>query len=160
MIFGLCVALVVLVLDQLSKLYVSGIFESPSEVLVVGSYFNIIEAWNTGVSFSMLDGGGFWGAVMLSTLSAVVVAFLLIWLGKEKSRVVQVALGMIIGGAAGNVIDRIRFGAVYDFLDLHYENLHWPVFNVADVFICLGAFLIIVYSIINRHEITLKEGGK
>jgi signal peptidase II len=65
---------------------------------------------------------------------------------KEEDKVMQVALGLVIGGAFGNVIDRLRLGAVFDFLDFHLGTSHWPAFNVADSCICVGAVLLIVYS--------------
>jgi len=73
---------------------------------------------------------------------------LLYWLKSEKSFVAQIALGMIIGGAIGNVADRIRLGAVFDFLDFHIGESHWPAFNVADSFICIGATILILQSVV------------
>ena len=109
------------------------------------------------VAVSLFDNGGIWGTIILSAFALAVVAFLLSWLKNEQSRLVQAALGMIIGGALGNVADRIRFGAVYDFLDFYYNGWHWPAFNAADSFICIGAFLIIVHSLLNHKKQSLKE---
>lgn len=81
-----------------------------------------------------------------------IILFLLLWLRKEQSRVLQVALGLIIGGAVGNVIDRIRLGAVFDFLDFHIGEQHWPAFNVADSFICIGAGIIIIHSLFIKDK--------
>ena len=83
----------------------------------------------------------------LTVVALVIVAFLLNWLRKENSKTVQVALGLIIGGAIGNVIDRVRLGAVFDFLDFHLGGSHWPAFNAADSFICIGAMMIIVHGL-------------
>lgn len=84
---------------------------------------------------------------MLSGAALLIVAFLLFWLKNETNRWGQAALGMIIGGAIGNVIDRVRLGAVFDFLDFHIGENHWPAFNVADSFICIGATILILQGI-------------
>ena len=157
MILGLIIAAVAFAVDQLSKNFIANLFAADAAVKSFGSYFNVVEAWNTGVSFSMLNNGGVWGTVLLSIFAIAVVVFLLSWLKNEPSKTVQVALGLIIGGALGNVADRIRFGAVYDFLDFHYRTWHWPAFNAADSFICIGAFLIILHSLLTRKKHSLKE---
>lgn len=157
MILGLIIAVAAFALDQLSKCFIAKLFAVDAAAKSFGGYFNLVEAWNTGVSFSMLNNGGVWGTVLLSIFAIGVVVFLLLWLRHEPSKTVQVALGLIIGGALGNVADRIRFGAVYDFLDFHYGTWHWPAFNVADSFICIGAFLIILHSLLTRKKHSLKE---
>ncbi len=157
MILGLIIATAAFAVDQLSKYCIAKVFAADAAVKSFGAYFNIVEAWNTGVSFSMLNNGGVWGTVLLSIFAICVVLFLLSWLKNEQSKTVQVALGLIIGGALGNVADRIRFGAVYDFLDFHYGTWHWPAFNAADSFICIGAFLIILHSLLTRKKHSLKE---
>ena len=121
-------------------------------MIIYTSYFNLVRAWNTGVSFSMFNDWGMWGVVLLSLLAFGIILFLLLWLRKEQSRVLQVALGLIIGGAVGNVIDRIRLGAVFDFLDFHLGEQHWPAFNVADSFICIGAGIIIIHSLFIKDK--------
>lgn len=95
----------------------------------------------------MFNDGGKTGIVGLTVVALVIVAFLLNWLRKENCRFVQIALGMIIGGAIGNVIDRVRLGAVFDFLDFHLGGSHWPAFNAADSFICIGAMMIIIHGL-------------
>lgn len=157
MILGLIIALAAFLADFLSKYYIAELFAKDAAIKSFGSYFNLVEAWNTGVSFSMFNDGGILGTVLLSAFALGVVAFLFSWLRHENKKIIQVALGLIIGGALGNVADRIRFGAVYDFLDFHYGAWHWPAFNVADSFICVGAFLIILHSLFTRKKNTLKE---
>ncbi|MBO5038068.1 MAG: signal peptidase II, partial [Alphaproteobacteria bacterium] len=95
------------------------------------------------VSFSMFNDLGGMGVYILSAFSLIVVGFLLYWLKKEQMLFMKLALGFVIGGALGNVIDRLRIGAVFDFLDIHIGAHHWPAFNVADSFICIGAVMII-----------------
>lgn len=160
MLVGLLVALLVAILDQLSKIFVFGFLSSVGHNLYVTSFFNLVSAWNTGVSFSMFNDLGNAGVYILSGFSLMVAMMLIYWLKNEKSRFMQISLGMVIGGAIGNVIDRVRLGAVYDFLDVHAFGYHWPAFNVADSFICIGAFLILLEGlcfnkcdkVINFHE--------
>ena len=147
MIIGLLVALLVIVLDQISKIAVYSYLVEVGKAVEVTSFFNLVSAWNTGVSFSMFNNLGVNGVYILSAFSLTVVGFLLYWLKKECSFYMRMSLGFVIGGALGNVIDRIRLGAVYDFLDVHIGGHHWPAFNVADSFICIGAVLIVLDGI-------------
>lgn len=157
MLLGLNIALVVVLLDQLSKYYMLHEVLGENAVIVITPVFNLVRAWNTGVSFSMFNNYGSLGAWMLSGTALLIVGFLLYWLKNETSRLSQAALGMIIGGAVGNVIDRVRLGAVFDFLDFHVADSHWPAFNLADSFICVGAAVLILQSICNHLK---KEEGK
>lgn len=143
----LFVALFAFVADQVSKFYVFRFTVDNGSPFEVCDYFNIVSAFNKGVSFSMLNGGGLWGRVALIVFALCIVLFLIHWMKNEQSAFVRVALGLIVGGALGNVADRLRIGAVYDFLDFHYEAYHWPAFNAADSFICIGAFLIVVHAL-------------
>ena len=149
MLLGLVVAGLIIVCDQISKYYILHHFLGLNSYIQFGDYFNVVRAWNTGVSFSMFNNYGNLGVYILSSIDILVVLALLKWLKGEKDRVIQVALGMIMGGAIGNVIDRLRMGAVFDFLDVHIGDNHWPAFNVADSFICIGAGLIILVSVVS-----------
>lgn len=108
------------------------------EVLPV---LNLILIRNDGVSFGMLGGLAPWWALVL--LALAVIAWLSVWLWRSQGRLLSVALGLIIGGALGNVVDRIRFQAVTDFLDFHLATYHWPAFNLADVAVVCGATLLV-----------------
>lgn len=147
---GLIVALSVVVLDQLSKYWILYEFLGQNNYVPMSEIFNVVRAWNTGVSFSMLNNYGNLGVWILSALAIVIVLLLVGWLKNEKNRLVQIALGFIMGGALGNVIDRLRFGAVFDFLDFHVNDVHWPAFNLADSFICVGAALIIIHAVVEK----------
>jgi signal peptidase II len=138
---GLVVAGLVIVLDQLSKWAVLMFLEDPTAVT---PFFNLVVVWNRGVSFGMFDTAGALGPWLLSGLALAVVAALVFWLRRVEHSLAGVALGLIIGGALGNVIDRVRFGAVVDFLDFHAYGYHWPAFNVADSAICVGAALLLL----------------
>ena len=147
MFFGSIVAVLVIVADQLSKyLVLEWLNVRAYEPLT--NFFSVVRAWNTGVSFSMLNNYGNVGAYLLSAVAVIIVLMLLHWLKKEENRLTQAALGLIMGGALGNVIDRLRFGAVFDFLDVHVGDVHWPAFNVADSCICIGAAIIIIQSVV------------
>ena len=105
---------------------------------------DLVKVWNTGISFSMFNDYGNAGKIALICFALAVVAFLLRWMYNEDNRLKIFSLALIIGGALGNVVDRVRAGAVLDFLDFHYQTMHWPAFNLADTFICIGAFLLIL----------------
>lgn len=152
MLLGLLIAFIVIVADQFSKYYILNVFLGYNAYVSLGNYFNIVRAWNTGVSFSMLNNYGNVGVWVLSSLAIVIVVMLVHWLRSEKNRVTQLALGLIIGGALGNVVDRLRFGAVFDFLDIHVGDAHWPAFNIADSCICVGAVIIILQAMISRFS--------
>ena len=144
MLIGTIISVLTIILDQLSKYFVSSHLLEKVQYLEVTHYFSFVRAWNTGVSFSMFSGNGVIGSAILSLVAIIIVAFLFYWLKKEKSTFLQIAIGLIIGGALGNLIDRIRFGAVFDFLDFSIFDYHWPAFNIADSAICIGATLIII----------------
>ena len=94
----------------------------------------------------MLSSNSVYTPYLLSLLSLTIIIILFIWLAKEKNSYSALALGAIIGGASGNVFDRLYYGAVVDFLDFHISTWHWPAFNFADSAICLGVFVLILTS--------------
>lgn len=148
MFIGLNIALLVVFFDQISKYVMLNKVLGEHIMIYVAPFFNLVRAWNTGVSFSMFNNYGNLGAWVLSGLAIIIVVFLIYWLKSEENCGAQIALGMIIGGAIGNVIDRVRLGAVFDFLDFHIGENHWPAFNVADSFICIGAAVLIAQNLI------------
>ncbi len=141
--FGLLIALLVVIADQASKVLVLASF-ADGEVLRLTPFFNLVLVWNRGVSFGMLGDGGANIPWLLSGLALAVVIALIFWLRAVEHHLIALGLGLVIGGALGNVIDRIRFGAVVDFLDLHAFGYHWPAFNIADSAICVGAVVLLV----------------
>ena len=147
MLLGLVVAFISLVLDQLSKFFVDTQLLLEQNVIEVADYFNLVKVWNRGVSFSMFNGYGNLGSMVLCGVAIIISCALLYWMYHETNKFKIFALGLIVGGAFGNVVDRLHFGAVMDFLDFHYKNYHWPAFNLADSFICIGAFLLIFLEI-------------
>lgn len=154
MLLSFVVIVLVFLLDQGSKYAVDVLVNSPIEVT---SFFRIVKVWNTGVSFSMFNDYGSIGRYALIIFALAVVLFLLHWMRREKNTAKRICLAMIVGGALGNVADRAYVGAVMDFLDFHYRDLHWPAFNVADTFICLGAFLLIYLEVFYKKKKGLKN---
>ncbi len=109
-------------------------------------FFNLVVVWNQGVSFGMLRNSADYGPYLLIALSFAIVIGFGIWMFRTKNPVHHFGIALIIGGALGNVIDRFRFGAVFDFLDLHAFGFHWPAFNIADSAICVGVFILMIYA--------------
>jgi signal peptidase II len=145
---GLIVAVVVIAADQASKWYFYDLLVVQGRhVITLSPFFNLVTVWNTGVSFGMFNNGSPAGAIALAGLAMAIVCALLVWLARADARPIALALGLVIGGALGNVIDRLRFGAVFDFLDFHAFGWHWPAFNVADSAITLGVILLVADSL-------------
>ncbi|WP_136651115.1 signal peptidase II [Paracoccus aeridis] len=113
-----------------------------AESVEVLPILNLVLVRNRGISFGMLGGVMPWWA--LTVVSLAIVAVLAAWLWRAQSRVLSVALGLVIGGALSNVLDRVRHGAVTDFLDFHFATHHWPAFNLADMAIVAGAALLLL----------------
>ena len=137
----------VIVFDQVSKwLMVSWL--SLYETVVVMPYFNLTMAHNEGAAFSFLSQAGGWQRWLFIGLALVISVVLLVWLAKLKQteKLEAISLSLILGGAIGNVIDRISYGYVIDFIDLYIGHNHWPVFNIADSAICIGAILLVADS--------------
>jgi signal peptidase II len=140
---GLTSAAIAGVLDQISKLWLLKVFDLADKgVVKVMPFVDLVLTWNTGISYGWFQQEGPFGQWALLALKVVAVALLWIWLAKASSRLSAVALGLIIGGAVGNGIDRLAYGAVADFVLLHVETatwrFNWYVFNLADVAIVAG----------------------
>jgi signal peptidase II len=151
---GLAVAIVVVILDQLSKAAVLAFFAARGfgDREVVTSFFNLTLTYNRGISFGLFNDGAGLNALVFSLAAAAIVAVLIYWLSRASSPFFAVAIGLIIGGAVGNVIDRLRLGAVVDFLDFHLAGVHWPAFNLADSAICIGVAAMVLDGLLLRRE--------
>ena len=135
------------VVDQASKLSIVLSLPLHSQVEVT-SFFNLVHALNPGAAFSFLAGAGGWQRYFLTILGSLVSLGLMVLLKRGvRYRMETIGYVGIIGGAIGNVMDRVRIGKVVDFLDFHWETQHWPAFNLADVFIVVGVGLILVSSL-------------
>jgi lipoprotein signal peptidase len=148
---GLVAALIVLALDQASKWWVLHGLDLPDlgnvDILPV---LSLTMVWNRGVTFGLLNGLGAWGSWLLAIGALLIVSVLGIWLRRAETRRVAVALGAIAGGAVGNVIDRLRFGMVVDFIHAHAFGWSWYVFNVADAAIVCGVAALILDSLLSK----------
>ncbi len=144
---GLVTAVLVLLADQASKWAILSPIDLPRRgQIVLAPVLNLSMVWNRGVTFGLLTGFGEWGHLLLAGLAICVVAALGLWLRRAESRLAAIALGAIAGGAIGNVIDRLRYGAVVDFIDAHLGNWHWYVFNLADAAIVCGVIALVIDS--------------
>ena len=152
---GLAVAGLLFAADQASKWWVLEVLRLPEArnvpTLALGPFgLDLSMVWNRGVTFGLLSGDGPWNHLILALLAAGIAMFLLRWLAKAETRTVAVALGAVIGGAVGNVVDRLRFGAVVDFVDAYAWGWHWYVFNIADAGIVCGVAALIVDALFRR----------
>ncbi|HSV69676.1 MAG TPA: signal peptidase II [Methylibium sp.] len=140
----LAIAAIVVVLDQFTKTLILGYFQY-GDARHVTSFFNVVRVHNTGAAFSFLAGGSGWQRWFFVALAIGVSGFI-VWMLRTQGhqRLFAWALALILGGAVGNVIDRLLHGYVVDFLDFHWAGRHFPAFNVADSAITLGAALLIL----------------
>lgn len=151
---GLLIAAVALVADQISKYIVLYVLKMPEvQAMEVTPFFNLVMVWNHGVSFGLLNGSGHqYQPLFLSLLALAVVALLVGWLRKSETKWNATGIGLVVGGALGNVIDRALYGAVADFLDFHVAGFHWPAFNVADSCICIGVFMLVTEGFFCKNK--------
>lgn len=139
---GITLALLVLILDQASKWVVLNHLMVPPHTMPITSFFNIVLAWNRGVSFGLLSSNHPYGVWILASIAFGFSGILTRWIWQAETRLIAVGFGMILGGAVGNLTDRLRFGAVTDFLDFYAFGWHFWAFNVADSAITLGVSII------------------
>ncbi len=144
MLRWLGLALLILISDQFSKLLIVGLY-GPGEHTPVNGFFNIVRVHNNGAAFSFLANASGWQRWFFVALG-LLAASLIVWLLRSHStqRLFAFALACILGGALGNVIDRVNYGYVVDFLDFYWRNWHFPAFNLADSAITLGAACLIL----------------
>jgi signal peptidase II len=151
---GLAIAVVVALIDQLAKFWVVGLFAAtPGERLIlVLPVLNFALTLNRGVSFGLFNNDAAMNAVIFALIAAVIVAALLVWLARTRDRMLAAAIGLVVGGAVGNVVDRLLRGAVVDFIDFHIGQWHWFVFNLADAAISVGVALMVIDGLRGRRE--------
>jgi signal peptidase II len=149
---GLLAAVAAIALDQATKWVMVAVVMQPPLRIEVTGFFNLVLAWNRGVSFSMLHSEWSVAPWLLSAGALVIVAVLLAWLARIGRRWPALGLGLIIGGAVGNVIDRLHYGAVADFIQVHWHDYYWPAFNIADSAITVGVALLIIDGLFARGE--------
>ncbi len=141
----LWLSLLVIALDQASKIWISQSLELYQSIAVFPS-FNLTLLHNPGAAFSFLATAGGWQRWFFSSLAVVISIAIIVWLRRlsAEQKWLAAALALILGGAVGNVVDRLLYGYVIDFLDIYYQGWHWPAFNLADSAITVGAIMLIV----------------
>ncbi|MGR8935166.1 MAG: signal peptidase II [Gammaproteobacteria bacterium] len=148
MLKWLFLSLFTIALDQATKLTVAATMPLYESIPLIPGFFNLTHVHNTGAAFSFLSQAGGWQRWFFAALAVVVSVTLTIWLARLKKHeiLLAVSISMILGGAIGNLIDRLAYGYVIDFLDVYYKNWHWPAFNIADSAICVGVALLVLES--------------
>ena len=157
---GLAVAAAAAVLDQLSKRALLWHFDaagcSPHQE-TVSPFLDLVLTCNSGISFGIMNRTGV-NALVFSLAAALIVVVLIAWLRRVRTSFLAIAIGLIIGGALGNVIDRLRFHAVVDFLYFHAGSWYWPAFNLADSAICLGVAAMLLDGLLLRRPTPSVDG--
>ena len=135
----------IFLVDQISKYYIINIFKFQSDLIHLTSFLNFQLIWNEGIAFGLLsfENNFYYNSI---TLVIVAVILILLFLVKDHDRY-SYFYSMIVGGALGNLIDRIRYSSVPDFIDFHIGNYHWFVFNIADIFVSIGVFCLIIVEV-------------
>lgn len=139
----------ILACDQLSKWWIVNAVMRPPRTVEIDPFLNFVLVWNKGVTFGLLNQvtHGFMPWILIGAAFLILI-LLSRWLWRTTSTLVALSLGAVMGGAIGNIIDRLRYGAVVDFLDFHYQDYHWYAFNIADAAIVTGVCLLILENLI------------
>lgn len=143
-----------------TKWFVTAVVMDPPRRIPVLPFFDIVLVYNRGISFGMLGDLGKWGPLILSGLATGIIALLVVWLWRAQNRGEAFSLALVIGGALGNVVDRLHDGAVTDYLDLYAGPYHWPVFNIADIFITVGVLCLLTVSLQSQSGENSKGGAR
>ena len=156
-IINFLLILIIFFLDRFSKIYVISFHErNYGSDLYNSKFLNISLIWNEGIAFGLFSFSDKFFYHILSFLIGVVILIILVMLSRSEG-LKKYSLLMILGGALGNFYDRIIFEAVPDFIDFHVENFHWFIFNVSDIFICLGVLFMIILEIVSNKKESLNE---
>lgn len=147
MLKWLWLSLLAVILDQATKLAIAGSMQLYESIQIM-PFFKLTYVHNTGAAFSFLSEAGGWQRWFFAGLAIVISAVIAVWLTRLKKHetLLAVALSLVLGGAVGNLIDRLAYGYVIDFLDVYYQSWHWPAFNIADSAITLGVILMLLES--------------
>ncbi|MCF8007177.1 MAG: signal peptidase II [Methylovulum sp.] len=154
MLKWLGLSLLILVLDQASKLTIDATMPLYSSIAILPS-FNLTYVRNTGAAFSFLSEAGGWQRWFFAALALSISVSIIIWMKRlqKHETLLAVALSLVLGGAIGNLIDRLAYGYVIDFLDIFYNTWHWPAFNIADAGITIGVILMLAESLgLTKHQ--------
>jgi signal peptidase II len=151
----LAIAVAVVIVDQLTKLWIMTNFALHEQQSIIPGFFNLVYVTNTGAAFGFLAGSKTWLRQVFFIAVSIVALFVIIYAYghlKKQARIFVYALGLIAGGAVGNLIDRLRFGSVVDFLDFYLGSYHWPAFNAADSAITIGVALFLLGTLLQHRK--------
>lgn len=157
---GFWIAGLTFVLDQATKLwglFVARIVENGP--IRVTPFLELTEVWNRGISYGLFQQHTEWGRWLLIIVSAAAAVGFSVWLQRVRDRILAAALGLLIGGAIGNLIDRVAYGAVFDFIHFHWGSFSWYVFNIADAAIVAGVMGLLYDAVRSRNDVERTEGG-
>ena len=150
---AIALSVATLVADQISKQVVLAYLQKSGPVVqVIDEFFRLVIVWNRGVSFGMLGGDRSLPPWLLSGAAVLVCVGLFVWLRRATGKFTGWGIGLVMGGAIGNVIDRARWGAVFDFVDFYVGQWHWPAFNIADSAIVIGVGLLLLDSLLGERK--------
>jgi len=150
-IFYFFLVLLIFILDRISKLWIISTFNSENNLEIkISSFFNLNLIWNKGIAFGLFSYGEKFEYNLLTGL-IIIISAIVFWMIIKTKGLEKFGFLMILGGALGNIFDRLYYSAVPDFIDIYYKNFHWFVFNVADIFITVGVLMLII------NEITIKN---
>tara|TARA_B110000037_G_scaffold198885_1_gene238176 strand:- start:2727 stop:3221 length:495 start_codon:yes stop_codon:yes gene_type:complete len=148
------ILLIIFLFDRVTKLYILKLAEVESTVdIYITSYLNLFLIWNKGIAFGLLsmDGNMIYNLITIMIALIIIIILFMMW---KKDNIQRYFLALVAGGALGNFYDRITYMAVPDFIDLHFNGFHWFVFNVADIFITVGVFCLILVELFYNNKIT------
>jgi signal peptidase II len=152
-LFGLAIAAIVLAADQVSKAYMLHVYDIASKGVVrITPFFDLVLVWNAGISYGLFPQHsdiGRWGLILFAFAAALA---LILWLARVTTPLAAAAIGLILGGAIGNAIDRMVYGAVADFFSFHALDLRWYVFNIADAAIVAGVVGLLYEALFGGHK--------
>ncbi len=144
---GMYLAAFVTLVDQGTKMWVHNTIAQPPRLIEISPYLNLTLVWNRGVTFGLFDIKYEYMPYVFISIALVIVLFLINWMMRANSLAITIGLGMVMGGAVGNIIDRVRYGAVIDFIDAHWGEYHWYVFNIADSAVVCGVIILLIENV-------------
>ena len=147
------IAALIFTLDRLSKYFILKLSNSVEEFNIpVTSFLNFNLVWNNGIAFGLFSfNEQFYYNII--TLVIIIITLVILFFAIKSAGVERIGFSMIFGGSLGNIFDRLYYSAVVDFIDFHINNIHWFIFNIADIFICLGVMMLIVLEFFNRKKV-------
>ena len=147
------IAALIFTLDRLSKYFILELSNADDSFNIpITSFFNLNLVWNSGIAFGLFSFNEqlYYNII---TLIIILITLVILFFAIKSAGVEKIGFSMIFGGSLGNIFDRLYYSAVVDFIDLHINNIHWFIFNIADIFICLGVMMLIVLEFFNRKKV-------